>query len=124
MLEHIVNVKNRVNRTVEWMYDGQVYILQPLEEKPMLVGPATHGRKKTKYGFDGATWHYQLGIIEFGHDCDPIEPKEAPDQWIDPLHRKDEPLQDAAGIPLEIKKFSNPDLALSRPTSGGGFHDD
>lgn len=119
----IVTVVNRTSEPVEWMYDGRVHgPIPPLESRSFERAAAQHGRRKTRYGFDPHTghWHFRLGLKEDGDNCEPIEPDspDAPTQWIDTMHRKDE-MVDADGRPLRVKRFSNPDLAMSRPTDGG-----
>lgn len=100
----VVTLVNRTTDTVTWMWDGREYSLKGLAEKPFKLEVAKHGRAKTKYGFENGAWKYRLGIKEFKHDCDPIEDADAPDQFIDLMHRKDDKS-------VELRRFSNPELA-------------
>lgn len=117
-LSDVVTLVNRTLERVEWMYDGRCYEIGPLESKSFLKPCAAHGRAKSRYGFDPqrGDFHYRLGIKEFGHSCDPIEETDPnhPSQYASLMHRRDQLKQEQ----LEEIRFSNPDLAMSRPVDG------
>lgn len=109
----IVTLVNRTLQKIDWMYDGRPYAIAPLEKQAFPRTIAEHGKKKTRYGLDAMTgqWHYRLAIVEDGDNVDPIEPKgeEDPTNWVDPLNTR----ADLAEAGKTVKKFSNPDLAMS-----------
>ena len=117
MSEELAEVLTVVNRTLKpfaWMYDGREREVPALESKSFPRRIAMHARKKSIYGRDRTgNWLRKVGIKEMGDNCDPIEDADAPDQFADLMHRKDE----LAEAGLTLKTFSNPDLAAERPIS-------
>lgn len=103
----IVTVVNRTDEEVRWMFDGREYILPPLDKKALPADVAAHGYNKTKFALhmELGTWQRAIGVVEWGHDVEPLDSR--PSDFTEIFDRDTDP----EGAKVREHKFGNLDLA-------------
>lgn len=111
----IVEVVNRTDEEVVWMYDGREYKLKPHQKKPMIQAAAEHGYIKTMYKYDPITsdTKHRLGIVGV-HDLSDVKITE--DEKTELIDRTNGGL---FGGEVAPQRFGNPVEKPVRTASGG-----
>ena len=106
----VVTVKNRTNKAYEFTFDGQVYIVPPLDTESMLAEVAAHGIRKSIISFNLATGQSVRALVM-------ADSPEAAYE-IDARTKGSELIErDPADGEVETKTFSNPDMRGGRVSS-------
>lgn len=109
MAGQVMAVKNRTNKAFEFMFDGQVYKVEPFETETMITAAAVHGMRKSIISYNPSTGTSVRALV-------PADSEEAKYE-LDGRKEGSELIERDDPDEVILKKFANPDMRGSRVTS-------